>query len=101
MKVFDSHLTGTPSLPRPAGAGQPMGISSSGPAKNGDRDRVEFSGFAGRLGPVLAAQSQDRAARVAALERTYQGGRYTPDPRQVSQALVRETLAAAADREGA
>jgi len=82
--------------PAPAsGAGR---TNPAGPA--GDTDRLELSGFTGRLGHALRAESQTRAARVAALEREFQSGGFLRDAGQVSRALVRETLEASAGEKG-
>ncbi len=102
MKVLDTNLTGAPAVAQPPASApaQPSGLTgpSSGSSANGDR--VELSGFAGKLGAVLGAQTQDRATRVAALAREYQAGRYNADASQTSHALVEETLNAAAGNEG-
>ena len=100
MKVQDTNLTGTSGLPPSGAATRQAGLAPPPAAKSGNGDRVELSGFAGKLGATLAAQSQDRAVRVAAIERNYQSGRYSADSNATSRALVTETVAAtAADKE--
>jgi len=96
MKVLDTNLTGTSAAAAsPTGSvSKQTGLTGAQAGKPGSGDRVEFSGFAGRLGATLAAQSADRAARVTALARDYQAGRYQPDSLATSRALVSETLAA-------
>lgn len=98
MKVQDSNLTGTsPAAANPPGSvARPTGFGASPAGKPGAGDRVEFSGIAGKLGATLAAQSAERARRVASLERAYQAGRYTTDAHAISRALVSETLGATA-----
>ena len=94
MKVQDTTLTGTSALAAPpAGTvARPAGAGDTPAGRLGSGDRVEWSGFAGKLGATLAAQSADRAARVTALTRDYQAGRYKPDAQATSRAMVAETL---------
>lgn len=94
MKVQDTNLTGASALPESGGVTRQASVDAAAPAKTGYGDRVELSGVAGKLGAALAAQSQDRAARVAALEQSYQSGGYGVDAGATSRALVEETLAA-------
>ena len=98
MKVQDTNLAGTaPSAAPPAGAVTPQsGLSRPHTGTLGSGDRVELSGFAGKLGATLAAQSGARAARVAALAVAYQSGRYRPDANATSHAIIQETLGASA-----
>jgi len=95
MKVLDTNLTGTPAAAAPPAGSvtRQTGLTGAEPGKPASGDRVEFSGFAGKLGATLAAQSADRATRVAALSRDYQAGRYQPSSLATSRALVSETLA--------
>lgn len=99
MKVQDTNLTGTSGLPAPGAVPRQAGVDAPASAKTGPGDRVELSGFAGKLGASLAAQSRDRAAQVAALERSYQAGGYSVDARATSRALVGEALAAGGEQE--
>jgi len=94
MKVQDTNLTGTSAAgaPPPGTITRPAGLPGLPSGQLGQGDRVEFSGFTGKLGAALAAQSADGAARVAALERDYQAGRYHPSAHDTSRALVTETL---------
>ena len=98
MKVLDTNLAGTTaSATPPAGAVTPQsGLSRPHSGKLGNGDRVELSGFAGKLGATLVAQSGARAARVAALAQAYQSGRYRPDAHATSRAMIQETLGASA-----
>lgn len=96
MKVQDSNLTGAPALPASGEVTRQASVDAAPAAKTGYGDRVELSGVAGKLGAALAAQSQGQAARVAALEQSYQSGSYQVDARATSRALVGETLAAGA-----
>lgn len=102
MKVLDTNLTGTSATAAPPSGSvtRQAGLTGAQPGKPGSGDRVEFSGFAGKLGSTLGAQSADRANRVAALARDYQAGRYQPDAPATSRALVSETLAAGSGESG-
>jgi len=103
MKVLDTNLTATSAAGQSSAAApaRPPGQSATpeGSAANGDR--VELSGFSGKLSSALGAETQDRAARVAALASQYQAGRYQPDAQETSRALVHETLDAAPGEKGA
>ena len=96
MKVLDSNLTGTSAAAAPPAGSvtRQTGLTGAQPGKTAGGDSVELSGFAGKLGATLAAQSANRTSRVAALARAYQSGNYQPDARATSRALVSETLAA-------
>ena len=96
MKVLDTNLTGTSAAAAPPAGSvtRQTGLTGVKPGKTGGGDSVELSGFAGKLGATLAAQSAGRASRVAALARDYQAGSYQPDASATSRALVSETLAA-------
>lgn len=102
MKVLDTNLTGTSATAAPpAGSvARQSGLTGAQSGKPGSGDRVEFSGFAGKLGATLGAQSADRGSRVAALARDYQSGGYQPDAGATSRALVSETLAAGSGGSG-
>ena len=100
MRVEDPNLaassiaTATPAAPSAATA------RGNAVQHTGNTDRVELSGFAGRLGGALRAESQTRAQRVAELEREFQSGRFARDAGQTSRALVQETLNASAGEQG-
>jgi hypothetical protein len=96
MKVQDTNLAAPSVATTPAAAPSAMAARGNAAGRAGDPDRVELSGFAGRLGGALRAQSQARAQRVAALEREFQAGNFTRDAGQTSRALVQETLNATA-----
>lgn len=103
MKVLDTNLAGTSAAsqaPSPVTVRQ-SGVSTSSPGLSGGGDRVELSGFTGKLSQALAGQTQDRATRVAALARDYQAGRYSGDANQTSHAIVQETLDASPAEKGA
>jgi hypothetical protein len=94
MKVQDPNLTAPSIATAPAAAPSPPNIHampSDGQARD---DRVELSGFAGRLTSALGAEALTRARRVAALAHSFQSGRLALDSRQTSRALVNETLSA-------
>ncbi len=103
MKVQDTNLTGTlPAAPAPSAApARQSGLTALSSGSSADGDRVELSSFTGKLGAMLGAQAQGQAARVSAIERDYQAGRYSADAQQTSHALVQETLGTAAGEKGA
>ena len=103
MKVQDTSLTGTSARAAPpaGGVARPAGADDTPAGKLSSGDRVEWSGFAGKLGATLAAQSAGRASRVAALTRDYQAGRYQPDAQATSHAMVAEMLDVTAGQKGA
>jgi hypothetical protein len=96
MKVLDTNLTGTSAVAAPPAGSvtRQAGLTGAQTGKPGSGDSVELSGFAGKLGATLCAQSADRASRVAVLARDYQAGRYQPDALTTSRALVSETVSA-------
>jgi len=98
MKVLDTNLMGTSAAAAPPAGSvtKQSGLTGTPAGTAGSGDRVEFSGFAGKLGATLAAQSAGRAARVMSLARDYQAGRYQTDSLATSRALVSETLAGGA-----
>jgi hypothetical protein len=96
MKVQDSNLAANSIATTPAAAPSSVAARGNAAERAGNTDRVELSGFAGRLGGALLAQSQARAQRVAALEREFQSGSFARDAGQTSRALVQETLNASA-----
>ena len=89
-----SIATATPAAPSAATA------RGNAVQSGGDADRVELSGFAGRLGGALRAESQARAQRVAVLEHEFQSGGFVRDAGQTSRALIQETLNASAGDQG-
>ena len=100
MKVEDPNLTAT-SLSSgraqpPAATSAVGGSRADGPQRSHSGDRVELSGFTGKLGAILATQSQARTQRVAALARAFQSGGLTVDAGAASHSLVSETLSATA-----
>ncbi|HVP46251.1 MAG TPA: hypothetical protein VMT32_06700 [Bryobacteraceae bacterium] len=94
MKIEDPNLTAASIATTPATApGSAKGSTSERP---GTDDRVELSGFAGRLGSTLRADAQARSQRIAALARNYQSGSLRWDSRQTSRAIVNESLSSGA-----
>ncbi|MBZ5591154.1 MAG: hypothetical protein LAP39_02890 [Acidobacteriia bacterium] len=100
MRVEDPNLTAASIATTPAAAPAPGSAAGSTSERPGANDRVELSGFAGRLGSALRSDAQARAQRVAALARDFQSGRLAWDSRQTSRALVNETLSASAAEPG-
>ena len=103
MKVQDSNLTGTQGTAAPpaASGARQAALSAQSDARLGTGDNVQLSGFAGKLSATLATQASDRSAGVAALEKDYQAGRYTPDSVATSRALVTETIGLTSTGKGA
>jgi len=100
MKVQDPNLAASSITTAPPAASSTAAARGNAAQRAGDTDRVELSGFAGRLGGALRAESQTRAQRVAALEREFQSGGFVRDAGQTSRALVQETLNASAGDKG-
>ena len=103
MKVLDTNLMGASATTQSPAAAPPRqsGLTAPSAESSASGDRVELSGFTGKLGAVLGAQAQGRATRVAALSTEYQAGTYSADPQQTSRALVQETLSTAAGEKDA
>jgi hypothetical protein len=100
MRVEDPNLAASSIATTPPAAPSTAAARGSAAERASDTDRLELSGFAGRLGGALRAESQTRAQRVAALEREFQSGGFTRDAGQTSRALVQETLNASAGGKG-
>lgn len=100
MRVQDPNLAATSIATTPPAAPASGAGRAQAAELAGETDRLELSGFAGRLGNVLRAESQTRAQRVAALEREFQSGAYVRDAGPISRALVKETLNASAGEKG-
>lgn len=96
MKVEDPNLSPSSIATTPPAAPSSGTARGNAAERAGGADRMELSGFAGRLGGVLRAEAQTRAQRVAALEREFQSGRFARDAGQTSRALIQETLSATA-----
>jgi hypothetical protein len=101
MKVEDPSLTASSvssgRAQPPAAVSPGGGAHINGPQRPDSVDRVELSGFTGKLGATLATQSQARTQRVAALARDFQSGRLTVNADATSRSLVSETLSATGD----
>jgi anti-sigma28 factor (negative regulator of flagellin synthesis) len=65
-----------------------------GAAASGSGDRVEFSSSLEQLSQAITVDSFHREARVSRLAVEYEAGRYRPDSRLTSQAMVAEALSA-------
>ncbi|HTT65335.1 MAG TPA: flagellar biosynthesis anti-sigma factor FlgM [Bryobacteraceae bacterium] len=99
MKV-DVNVTGSSigtGRTEPAGGlGREEGVRAAGARVPGSPDRVELSDLTGKLAAILAGQQATRAARVQSLAQEYASGGYSVDAREVSRALVSETVSATA-----
>ena len=100
MRVEDPNLAASSMATAPAAAPSAATARGNAADRAGNTDHVELSGFAGRLGSALRAESQTRSQRVAALQREFQSGRFARDAGQTSRALVQETLNASAGEKG-
>src|SRR5712692_3645317 len=100
MKIVDPNLNASSissgRAQAPAAMSPEAGAHTNGPRRSDRGDRVELSGFTGKLGANLATQAQARTQRVAALAQDFQSGRHTVDAAATSRSLVSETLSATA-----
>ena len=95
MKVNDPNTAGIGS----AGLGQTQRLDEVAAKRQAEtartqannEDRVQLSNLAGTL-QELSAESPEREALVEQLAAEYREGRYKPDPRETSSALITETL---------
>lgn len=98
MRIVDSTNTGNSASAQTSRAGQTQATqpAGGGAAQRGkgaeSSDRVELSGFSGRVAEALRTDSQDRAGRVAKIAQAVQSGAYKVDARAVSHALVNEAI---------
>jgi hypothetical protein len=100
MKVEDLNPAAGSIATAPPAAPSSVRAHGNAVERAGGIDRMELSGFAGRLGIALRAESQTRAQRVTVLEREFQAGTFARDAGQTSRALVEETLSASAVEKG-
>jgi|SRR5579872_354875 len=100
MKVDDANLISSSLAASPPQASSAVARDAAArkaaTAEGNSGDRVQLSNLTGRLGQVLAGQSQERTRRIDALTRDYQTGKYAPNALESSRALVQETLGATA-----
>lgn len=95
MKVNDPNTAGISS----AGLGQTQRLDEAAAKRQVEtsrtsanyEDRVQLSSLAGTL-QELSVDSPEREALVEQLGAEYQEGRYQPDPRETSSALITESL---------
>jgi anti-sigma28 factor (negative regulator of flagellin synthesis) len=95
MKVNDPNTAGITS----SGLGQTQRLDEAAAKRQvetartqgNNEDRVQLSSLAGTL-QELSVDSPEREALVEQLEGEYREGRYQPDPRETSSALITETL---------
>ena len=95
MKIDKNHLEVTSASSGRAQEPAALGRDGQRPesAKRSEAgDRLELSQFTGRAAGVLAADAAARTARVEEIGRDFQSGRYRLDAKQVSRALVDESL---------
>jgi len=100
MKVQDPNLAASSITTAPPAMTSTAAARGNAAPRVDDTDRVQLSGFAGRLGGALRAESQARAQRVAVLEHEFQSGGFVRDAGQTSRALIQETLNASAGDQG-
>lgn len=74
-----------------------QGVAKRG--QGGNTDHVNLSTLAERL-RSLESQSPERQARLDQLAAAYQSGKYDPDPEAVSEAVIEDAAATAADGAG-
>jgi flagellar biosynthesis anti-sigma factor FlgM len=61
---------------------------SSGGSGTAAGDRVDLSSLAGRISQAMASLSTRSAQRVTQLQKDFRAGRYQPDARAISQAML-------------
>jgi len=99
MRIIDSnHLENTTSA-QTGRSGDTSSVTSAG--KNGSSaagktggsaDRVELSGFSGRVSQTLQTDASSRAQRVAQLSALVRSGKYQVDSKAVSKAIVDQAI---------
>jgi anti-sigma28 factor (negative regulator of flagellin synthesis) len=95
MKVNDPNTAGISS----SGLGQTQRLDEAAARRQVEsarnqanhEDRVQLSNLAGTL-QELSVDSPEREILVEQLAGEYREGRYRPDPREISSALITETL---------
>jgi anti-sigma28 factor (negative regulator of flagellin synthesis) len=95
MKVNDPNTAGISS----SGLGQTQRLDEVAAKRQAEaartqansEDRVQLSNLAGTL-QELSVDAPEREALVEHLAAEYRDGRYQPDPRETSSALISETL---------
>jgi len=100
MKIDEPNLSGASvsagRTQSPASVSREESARKTGAARPEGHDRVELSSITGQVSGALRSEAKGRSERVAALAHQYEPGRYQPSARQVSRALVSESLAASA-----
>jgi flagellar biosynthesis anti-sigma factor FlgM len=61
---------------------------SSGSSPTAAGDHVDLSSLTGRISQSMAALSARSAQRVSQLQKDFRAGRYQPDARAISQAML-------------
>jgi hypothetical protein len=104
MKVDEPNLSGASfsagRTQSPASLSREESQRTTGARRPEVQDRVELSQLTGQVSQALRSEASGRSQRVAALAEQYGSHRYQPPAREVSQALVGESLAASAEHSG-
>jgi flagellar biosynthesis anti-sigma factor FlgM len=99
MRIIDSNNLDNVTSAQTGRSGETSQIASSGKSgasaagKNGAGDRVELSGFAGRVSQVMAQDASNRAERVAQLTAAVRSGSFQVDSAAVGRAMVKHAIA--------
>jgi anti-sigma28 factor (negative regulator of flagellin synthesis) len=98
MRIIESNNLENVTSAQSGRAGATAQVTSSGrngtsaAGKDAATDRVELSGFAGRVSQVLATDAGSRAQRVAQLAAAVRSGAYQVDSAAVSRAIVSQAI---------
>ena len=100
MRIIDSNNPANITSAQTGRSGETSQVPSSGrngvsgAGKNGSgSDRVELSGFAGRVSQMLEKDAGARAERVAQLAAAVRSGSFQVDSAAVSKAIVSQAIA--------
>ena len=98
MRIYDSNQLGnlgtaqtgrsneTPSIVSPGKKDSGVGKSGTG------ADRVELSGFSGKVSQTLQADATSRAQRVSQIASAVRSGNYKVDSMAVSKAIINQAI---------
>ncbi len=97
MKVNPQNASGMPATATQESAGaqevnRSTGVGSS-KSESAAQDRLELSGFVGKIAGAEAAHAAQRTEHVRALAKLYRTGAYVTEPRALSRKLIQEALA--------
>jgi len=93
MRIDDRNINPA-SAPHSGAASETSRSKDSGAqiSESAGGDRSEISSLAGRVSQALGNQSTARAQHLARVAKEYNAGRYSPDSRATSRALIGATL---------